>query len=72
MKLTDRTLAGRPADLAAENRELHTLRAQVAAVLEIHRPGNDPYGPPRCAGCATDVTFAWWPCPTAKALGVSA
>lgn len=33
MKLTDRTLAGRPADLAAENRELHQLRAQVAALL---------------------------------------
>lgn len=30
MKLTDRTLAGRPEDLAAENRELNQLRAQVA------------------------------------------
>lgn len=34
MKLTDRTLAGRPADLAAENRELHQLRAQRDQLID--------------------------------------
>lgn len=32
MRLTERPLLGRPEDLAAEQRELHTLRAQVATV----------------------------------------
>lgn len=42
MKLSDRTLAGRPEDLAAENRELHQLRAQVAAVRSL-ADGLDAY-----------------------------
>lgn len=40
MRLTERSLLGRPEDLAAENREITRLREQVAAVralLEEHR-----------------------------------
>lgn len=70
MKLTDRTLTGRPADLAAENRELHRLRAQVAAVLNLHALDEDMarYGRHVCKGCATHMTFAWWPCATVEAV----
>lgn len=58
-------------DVARENRELHTLRAQVAAVMELHGPDPEAARSGRlvCAGCATHVTFTPWPCATAKALG---
>lgn len=71
---------GRP---AAPSNELATLRARIAAALEIH----SPYGPPeghtwvgtkardlRCDECGGGDPFNMppWPCRTARALGVEA
>ena len=61
-------------DPTGEERELHRLRAQVAAVRKLHvlderkaRWGHDV-----CAGCATHVTFTPWPCKTLQALDAAA
>lgn len=60
------------ADVARENRELHTLRQGRAAVLALHRP--DPYG--YCTECVTGEDSVGYlvfgqksPCPTVEALG---
>lgn len=48
-------------------RELRNLRAQRDAVLAIHRRDDDLYDPPVCSSCRDES----WPCPTARALGMT-
>jgi len=43
------------------------LLAAIDAVLELHQPVDYVTGA-QCKGCATHVTFAWWPCPTVLAI----
>jgi hypothetical protein len=43
------------------------LVAAVEAVLELHQPVDRGAGA-QCKGCATHVTFTWWPCPIVQAI----
>lgn len=41
--------------------------AALHAVLDLHAPVDNGTGQ-LCSGCATHVTFTWWPCATVNAI----
>lgn len=52
-------------------RQRDEATAAVARVRELHSSEDKGWGELLCKGCATEVTFTYWPCKTIRALDAS-